>query len=125
MSLMCATMTYLNKNRRGLKLSLSDFTYYAGSLLDELFLKPEFTLKVPVKAAPLTKNYQAVGSAFDYAFRLLISKLNLNLINDFPLTAKDGVKGDKRRDYLLRSLKKSVSSSLVEILRFLACLPIV
>ncbi|MDD5605213.1 MAG: hypothetical protein WC231_04725 [Dehalococcoidales bacterium] len=78
-------------------MSLSDFSHFARSILDELFQKPEFTLKEPIKAVPLTRNYQTLGAGFDYALRILVSKLNANIVNAFPLTARGGIKGDKRR----------------------------
>jgi len=87
-------------------MSLSDFSHFARSILDELFLKPEFKLKEPIKAVPLTRNYQTLGTAFDYALRILVSKLNPSLVNDFPLTAKSGIKGDKRRRQFIEDFEE-------------------
>jgi hypothetical protein len=87
-------------------MSLSDFSHFARSILDELFQKPEFTLKESIKAAPLTRNYQTLGTAFDYALRILVSKLNPSLVNDFPLTAKSGIKGDKRRRQFIEDFEE-------------------
>ena len=87
-------------------MSLSDFSHFARSILDELFLKPEFTLKEPIKAVPLTRNYQTLGTAFDYALRILVSKLNPSLVNDFPLTAKSGIRGDKRRRQFIEDFEE-------------------
>lgn len=40
------------------------------------FLRPAFTLKTEIKAAPLTNNYTIVGTAFDYLMRFYIQHHN-------------------------------------------------
>lgn len=40
------------------------------------FIKPDFKLKTEVKAAPLTKNYGLVGTAFDYLMRFYLQYHN-------------------------------------------------
>src|SRR5712691_1115446 len=46
-----------------------------GRLLSE-FTKPEFRLKVEIKAPPLTASYGLTGTAFDYLLRFYVQKLN-------------------------------------------------
>jgi hypothetical protein len=42
------------------------------------FMRPDFKLKTEVKAAPLTKNYGIVGTAFDYLMRFYLQHHNKN-----------------------------------------------
>jgi len=42
------------------------------------FLRPAFTLKAEIKAAPLTKNWGTVGTAFDYLMRFYLQHHNKN-----------------------------------------------
>lgn len=42
------------------------------------FLRPEFTLKTEIKAAPLTNNWGIVGTAFDYLMRFYLQHHNKN-----------------------------------------------
>jgi hypothetical protein len=39
------------------------------------FKKPDFTLKLPILAPPLTESYGLVGTAFDYLLRFYLEKL--------------------------------------------------
>ena len=40
------------------------------------FKKPDFRLKSPILAAPLTESFALVGTAFDYLLRFYVEKLN-------------------------------------------------
>lgn len=42
------------------------------------FLRPAFTLKAEIRAAPLTKNWGMVGTAFDYLMRFYLQHHNKN-----------------------------------------------
>lgn len=53
-----------------------------------MFEMPAFDVEGEIKAAPITKNYMLVGTAFDYAFRVVISKLNYKLVKNFPIIAR-------------------------------------
>src|SRR5258706_14839775 len=58
-------------------------------LLSE-FNKPEFRLKVAIKAPPLTTRYGLTGTAFDYLLRFYAKKLNPNA-RTRPWTAEGGL----------------------------------
>jgi len=87
-------------------MSLTNFTIYARELFDATFDKPQFGIKCGLKVIPLTKNYPTVGSAFDYAMRLIINKHNITLTNAFPLVAERGVKGDKKRKQFIEDFNE-------------------
>ena len=78
-------------------MSLTDWVSFDSSLFDLLFDKPPFNLRGELKAAPLTNHYRTVGTAFDYAMRLLVSRINYAFVNDFPIVAEHGIKGNKIR----------------------------
>lgn len=46
--------------------------------LKTMFLRPSFTLKTEIKAAPLTNNWGIVGTAFDYLMRFYLQHHNKN-----------------------------------------------
>lgn len=77
-------------------MSLTDWVEWDKGLFD-IFTKPDLDVKGELKAPAVTQNYGTVGAAFDYALRLLVNKENANLVTEFPLVARHGIKGDRRR----------------------------
>lgn len=87
------------KSNKGVKieLSLTDWVEWDKELFDILLEKPKLDVTSELKAPPSTKNYGTVGTAFDYALRLLIERENVGVVSHFPLVARQGIKGDKKR----------------------------
>ena len=84
-------------------MSLTEWIHFSRYLIDLLYDKPPFTLKEQLQAPPLTNHYGTVGTAFDYAMRLLIMKLNHDFVTDFPLVARHGVLGNRKRQHFITS----------------------
>lgn len=57
-------------------------------VLKENTLKPQFLIKAPIKAPPLTNNYSIVGQAFDYLLRFYIEQDNIMAISDDEFLAE-------------------------------------
>lgn len=72
-----------NNLKRTIKMSLTSILSdkINQELRDKLkteFLRPAFTLKTEIKAAPLTNNWGIVGTAFDYLMRFYLQHHNKN-----------------------------------------------
>ena len=82
-------------------MSLSDFVQGARSLFDDEFSKPLFpySAKTEPKAPPIG-NPRRVGTAFDYAMRLCLAKLNHIPANAFPLVAEKAATRRKAREFM-------------------------
>jgi hypothetical protein len=108
-------------------MSLTNWVEWDRELIDKLFNKPVFNSAEDhshiLKAEPLTKNYGTIGTAFDYAMRLMLAKINQGKIfhyitrmvknpiifsddDDFPITADYGAKAKKRKDFIKDFLNK-------------------
>ncbi|MGQ9546019.1 MAG: hypothetical protein ACUVTR_02490 [Dehalococcoidia bacterium] len=87
-------------------MSLLEFTSVAGRLIDAMFDKPPFSLQGRLLAAPPTKNYSTVGTAFGYAMGLQLRNFNRGLVREFPLVAEHGTKGDKKRKQFLKGFNQ-------------------
>lgn len=61
------------------------------SKFSETFKLPKLTYSKEIKIEPATKNYTAVGIAFDYLLRFYITRLNKTLANDFTLIAEKAI----------------------------------
>ena len=84
-------------------MSLTGWVEWDRDLIDLLFDKPPFSGKgfLDIKASPLTANYGTVGTAFNYALTFEVARYNIDKIgeqrNNFPITARLGIKLNKRR----------------------------
>ncbi len=81
-------------------MSLTDFTNYARVIFDAICDKPRLSLKGELLAPPLTQNYGTVGTAFDYAMRLMLSDINKTPVSEFPLVAELAAKRKKRKQFI-------------------------
>jgi hypothetical protein len=93
-------------------MSLTHWVEWDRELIDALFDKPALNVKGELKVEPLTKNYGTVGSAFDYALRLYVARLNANIVKDFPLVAEYGIKGNKKRKAFIEEFLKKTAAFL-------------
>lgn len=76
-------------------------------------------LEGEIKAEPLTKNYSTIGTAFDYALRLCLVRLNHMSSTEFcregEMTAEYGVRKNKRRKvFVERFWDKWLAGATVE-----------
>jgi hypothetical protein len=104
-------------------MSLTDFVSWDRQDFDIYFTKPPCDLSGQLIAQSLTKNYTTVGTSFDYAMRLILSKLNTNCLVDYfdtvncgnkyikdteyyPMVAELGAKTKKRKKFIADFLNK-------------------
>lgn len=90
-------------------MSLSEWAEYDKGLFSDLFAKPKLDVVavsvVPLLAPPQTKNYSTVGTAFDYALRVLVLQANPRLVLpqegfDVRNAAKGAKKSKKRQQFV-------------------------
>jgi hypothetical protein len=81
--------------------SLNDFVLGARSLFDSEFSKPPFpySAKTRPKAPPIG-NPRRVGTAFDYAMRLCLAKLNHIPVDEIRLLAEKAATTRRRREFV-------------------------
>jgi len=65
------------------------------------FQKPKFSIKRDIVAAPLSKRYGTVGTAFDYLLRFYIQHINPNTIDKGPWIAEAALKKIEDRPDIL------------------------
>ena len=99
-------------------MSLTHWVEWDRELINSLYTRPQFDCNGVLKAEPLTKNYGTIGTAFDYAVRLRLYQLNNKVIkadylgDAFPLVARNGINGDKkRREYIEKFDRKVLELS--------------
>jgi len=82
-------------------MSLSDFVLCVRSLFDGEFSKPPFPYSAKTKPkVPSIGNPRRIGTAFDYAMRLCLAKLNRIPVNEIPLVAEKATTRRKGKEFV-------------------------
>jgi hypothetical protein len=101
-------------------MSLTDWVEWDKSIVDDLFIKPPFNYNGDhshfLQAEPQTKNYWVVGTAFDYALRLIVTNLNgsrkCTFPLSFPMVAEHGIRNHSKRRKYVDNFKDRIFNAL-------------